>query len=987
MKNLMLPITLFFALGFLFALQANAQVNPKFRNAEDQIDAQGNLMHAFFPTQANAPTLEEALTELKMRNKIEGRNELRLVSQETDELGSTHYRYQQFFAGIPVDLAEFLIHVRNGKVFMMNGEAVGAPEQTPTQAFIQKSKALDLAAHHMGAKKYTWQVAESDAMHTEMPVTKLVIVRQPGSREAASTFHLAYRVDIMSVEPLDKKAIYVNGLNGAVLKDRKLIADGCADTHDHAAHREHEASCKMEDGTAGILAFGHGMTRYSGDRSFETSGTGTSYFLYDDVRKINTANMNSQWDVSNSSPFFDENDNNWTWAEHGAIGDDVALDAHWGASRSHDYFKDIHNRNGYNGLGAITLVYAHCGSHYNVAEAGGGKLWFGDGDGIRYRPLVSLDVVGHEFAHNVCETTAGLVYQNESGALNEAFSDIWGACIEAYAAPEKNHWRIADEIKLDNYALRDLSNPNALGQPDTYQGTFWYSGTGDAGGVHTNSGVLNHWFYLLSDGGSGTNDLGFNFGVAGIGIHKAGKIAYYMERYLLGSTSTYANINSAAQYAAIVLYGNGSAEHRSVQDALYAVGLNFSFYCMTRGLNSSFEYIASVEMNGVNVTSGNNGGYANHTNRSFTVTKGNYYQLTMTPGYSVAVYPEAWKVWIDFNQDGGFSDSEVVATNVTPNAATNQILIPANALSGSTRMRVAMSFSAAATTACTTFAYGEVEDFTVNVLPKPCTPTSNNTAYEYIGGVTFNTVFNVTGQSPNGYGDYTYLITQCKQNAIYNLGAVPGFTSGAYPEYWKAWIDYNNDGDFNDAGETIMNTYGSFASVTATFTIPADALPGPKRLRIAMSYDPILTTCVNNIYGEVEDYILVIISSMGINETEPTEPEDLTDPSLQTIVDEHTAKTGRSTLSSAQPGASKIDFSVMPNPSTGILSIRADLANASELKLEVFAANGQLVLARTITATETVNETINLTEQADGFYMLRLSSGDACSVKTIVLKK
>ena len=268
-----------------------------------------------------------------------------------------------------------------------------------------------------------------------------------------------------------------------------------------------------------------------------------------------------------------------------------------------------------------------------------------------------------------------------------------------------------------------------------------------------------------------------------------------------------------------------------------------------------------------------------------------------------------------------------------------------------------------------------------------CTPTLNNTAYEYISGVVFYNLFNVTGQSPNGYGDYTYITTQCKRNATYTLVAVPRFTGSAYPEYWKAWVDYNNDGDFNDAGETILDTYGSFSSVAATVTIPASVPLGPKRMRIAMSYDPTLTTCPSSIWGEVEDYTFVIISSMGVNGTEPTEPEDLTDPSLQTVVSEHTMKSGRNTVNSVQPEANKIDFSVMPNPSAGILSVRAELANASDLKLELFTPNGQLVLARTIAAAETVNEAINLTDQPDGFYMLRLSSGDACSVKTIVLKK
>jgi Zn-dependent metalloprotease len=92
--------------------------------------------------------------------------------------------------------------------------------------------------------------------------------------------------------------------------------------------------------------------------------------------------------------------------------------------------------------------------------------------------------------------------------MNEGFSDIWDS-IEFAAAPTKATWLIGEDIELrtGRTALRSMSDPNAEGQPDTYKGTP-SGGTADSGGVHTNSGVLNHWFYILAVGKSGTNDIG-----------------------------------------------------------------------------------------------------------------------------------------------------------------------------------------------------------------------------------------------------------------------------------------------------------------------------------------------------------------------------------------------------------------------------------------------------------------------------------------------
>ena len=111
------------------------------------------------------------------------------------------------------------------------------------------------------------------------------------------------------------------------------------------------------------------------------------------------------------------------------------------------------------------------------------------------------DIMGHEFTHGVTQSEAGLIYNNESGALNESFSDIFGEMVESWAEGICDYL-----VGADRGAIRSFINPNTYGQPDTYLGTDWYTGTADNGGVHTNSGVQNHWFYLVSEGGSGTND-------------------------------------------------------------------------------------------------------------------------------------------------------------------------------------------------------------------------------------------------------------------------------------------------------------------------------------------------------------------------------------------------------------------------------------------------------------------------------------------------
>ena len=177
-----------------------------------------------------------------------------------------------------------------------------------------------------------------------------------------------------------------------------------------------------------------------------------------------------------------------------------------------------------------------------------------------------------DFTHGLTSNTANLIYSAESGALNESFSDIFGTCVENYATPADWDWLIGED--LSSSPFRSMSDPNSHGDPDTYFGTNWASLTGgDSGGVHTNSGVQNFWFYLLSEGGSGVNDNSDAYNVTGLGISTAAKIAFRSLTLYLIESSEFADARFYSIQAATDLYGACSPEVESTTNAWYAVGV------------------------------------------------------------------------------------------------------------------------------------------------------------------------------------------------------------------------------------------------------------------------------------------------------------------------------------------------------------------------------------------------------------------------------
>lgn len=200
-------------------------------------------------------------------------------------------------------------------------------------------------------------------------------------------------------------------------------------------------------------------------------------------------------------------------------------------------------------------------------------------------------------------------------------------------------------------------------------------------------------------------------------------------------------------------------------------------YCASQGNNTNDEWIQRVQLGSINNNSGNNGGYADFTSLSTTLVKGTSNTVTITPAWSGTVYREAYRVWIDYNQDGDFNDSgEQVYNRTRTNASvvSGSFTVPTSALNGATRMRVSMKYNASPTS-CETFTYGEVEDYTViisasgakdetirivdsaelSVYPNPVKGSQLNlvlknaeateiTIYNMIGQVVSKQVFNTT---------------------------------------------------------------------------------------------------------------------------------------------------------------------------------------------------------------------------------------------------
>jgi Zn-dependent metalloprotease len=254
----------------------------------------------------------------------------------------------------------------------------------------------------------------------------------------------------------------------------------------------------------------------------------------------------------------------------GATGDDAVDEAYDGFGATYKLYWDAYQRDSIDGAGMPLNGTVHYGQDYDNAFWDGQRMVFGDGDGVLFnRFTIAVDIMGHELTHGVTEHEAGLNYWGQSGALNEANSDVFGSLVKQYAlgqTADQADWLIGEGLLapgVNGVALRSMKAPGtayddpALGKDEQPAKMSDYVRTvQDNGGVHLNSGIPNHAFYLAATK------------MGGHAWERAGQIWY--ETICDPSLTPSTRFRKYARTTVAVakrLYGDGSAEMTAVQEA------------------------------------------------------------------------------------------------------------------------------------------------------------------------------------------------------------------------------------------------------------------------------------------------------------------------------------------------------------------------------------------------------------------------------------
>jgi Zn-dependent metalloprotease len=547
--------SLLFLIGIEFA---SAQISKWASFAEETITNERKEINYIRFKESSRVNQDEVAAFINSVVFTNGINKVTLLNSDRDEADFIHFRFKVVQNGATVANKMIIAHCKEGKLISVNGDLTDIT--TATNGFgISENAALGFALKKVNAIKYKWQnAAEEEHMRQVLgqPDFSYFPKGEKTIIESAGEYRCAYQFNIYAEEPLYRANVFVDAQTGKILDEQNLI-------------------CTSDvPGTA--------VTKYSGTQTITCDLTAGVYSLKEvsrgqGIRTYNLANTTNYINATN----YTNTAANWTLSAF----DQGALDAHWGAEKTYDYYWTQHNRNSINNAGFPLLSYVHYNTNYTNAFWDGQRMTYGDGNGGSMKIFTTLDICGHEISHGLTSNTGNLNYSYESGALNESFSDIFGTCIENYGRPTNWNWKVGEDMTNSGAGLRNMSNPNLFGDPDTYTGSNWYTGTADNGGVHTNSGVSNFWFYLLTQGGNGTNDLGNVYSVSGLGITTAARIAFRALTIYFVPTTNFANARALTIQAAKDLYGNCSNEMIQTMNAWYAVGVGAKYVAGQVGSN------------------------------------------------------------------------------------------------------------------------------------------------------------------------------------------------------------------------------------------------------------------------------------------------------------------------------------------------------------------------------------------------------------------
>jgi bacillolysin len=460
--------------------------------------------------------------------------ELELRRHERDQLGRRHLRYAQMYRGLPVWPAELIVHLdSDGDVDLMDGAFVATPRTLRTQPVVDANAAVararDAVPH--GA--------------TASAGTPSLIVYARGDRSP----HLAWKLEL-SVSMTSRWLAVIDAIDGSVLAAFNQVMEAAATG-------------------SGIDVLGNSQTLHLWQDGATFFMVDTSKLMFDPTSPAPTLDtrgaiivLDAEHGTSDDANFqlvqvTSTNRNSWS------PGDAVSAATNLGLT--YDYYLERHNRNSIDGQGGTMLGVVRYDQGFDNAFWNGTLMIFGDGQ----RYAAALDVVGHELTHGVTQYTANLEYHDQPGAMNEAMSDIFGEAVEARAtgrADWLNSALLADPRNLADPASVDICSgcpaypskmSEFIGPDDAFLDNFVDR---DNNGVHLNSTIISHAFYLLAEG---LNDA--------VGIRDAERIFYRALTTHLVANSKFIDARLAAVAAAEELFGSGSHQQLATVEAFDAV--------------------------------------------------------------------------------------------------------------------------------------------------------------------------------------------------------------------------------------------------------------------------------------------------------------------------------------------------------------------------------------------------------------------------------
>ncbi len=530
-----------------------------------------------------------------------------IISENTDELGMSHVKLQQQYNGVDIFGGETILHGLNRNYDFLHG-SLFTDLSLDTNPSLNEATSESHAVSSVG-KLYNGSNDPLNIIPVAPMKSNLVIYT------IGETNYLAYHHSFYS-DMINRWEVFVDAQTGEILDKYQSICK----FHNHDAshvcsnHEEEVVTISKTPISNEVNNLDGPKTANAIDllgvnRTINVYNVGSKDYMIDASREmfINNSSMPNDpkgaiWtiDAFNTSPQNNSFNYDHVTTINNSWNDRASVSAQHNGSKAYLYFRNLHTRNSINGSGGNIVgminVSDEDGKSMGNAFWNGAAMFYGNGDSA-FKPLAAgLDVAGHEMTHGVIQNTANLTYQGESGALNESFADVFGVMID------RDDWLIGEDVvktgAFPSGALRSMSDPHngaATGdfgsgwQPKKYSER--YTGSQDNGGVHINSGIPNHAFYLFTNDtrlGSTDNDRKV----------KAEKVYYRALTQYLTKSSQFVDARIAVVRAAQDLYGSTVADAaRLAFDKVEVFGESGGTYTNDTGTNPGADLIVCTDAN------------------------------------------------------------------------------------------------------------------------------------------------------------------------------------------------------------------------------------------------------------------------------------------------------------------------------------------------------------------------------------------------------